>query len=86
MDDDEEDNGGGDNDEQPHLVPLPVLGGDHAGADGYEEADGKGDLQCEPVGGASLCYKMRSILETNNGCKERKKRRGQEHLNKSPLI
>ena len=60
VDDDEEDGGGGKDDEQPHLVPFIVLGGDHSGTDGDKEAGGKGDLQCEPVGGTCLCYKVRT--------------------------
>jgi len=36
VDDDKEDGGGGDNDQQPLLIPLPVLGGDPFGADGDE--------------------------------------------------
>ena len=70
MDDDEEDGGGGNDEQQPHLVPFLVLRGDHSGADGDKEAGGKGDLQCEPVGGASLLYKVgrvRIILDLRKG-------------------
>ena len=54
MDGNKEDGGGGHYDQQPLLLPFPVLGGDPSGADGDEEAGGKGDLQCVPVGGACL--------------------------------